>query len=64
MERNIMMRRLGGRISGIILIIISLYLYLTNPLKVQCNLILMILVWSIERAVCFTAERIDAEISL
>lgn len=47
MERNIVIRRLGLWISGITLMVLSLYLYLKNPLAVRCNLILAILIWSI-----------------
>jgi len=32
-----MIRRLGVWISGITLMVISLYLYLKNPLEVQCK---------------------------
>lgn len=41
-----MRKRLGVWISGIALMLISLHLYLKNPLKVQCNLILVILIWA------------------
>lgn len=47
MERNIMIRRLGMWIGGIALMVISLYLYLKNPLEVRYNLTLAILIWSI-----------------
>ncbi len=39
-------KRLGVWISGIALMLISLYLYLKNPLEVQCNLTLVILIWA------------------
>lgn len=42
-----MIRRLGVWISGITLMVISLYLYLKNPLEVRCNLILAMLIWSL-----------------
>lgn len=47
MERNIMIRRLGMWMGGIALMLISLYLYLENPLEVRYNLTLAILIWSI-----------------
>ena len=42
-----MRRRLGVWIGGIALMLISLYLYLINPLEVKCNLTLVILIWAI-----------------
>lgn len=42
-----MIRRLGMWIGGIALMVISLYLYLKNPLEVRYNLTLAILIWSI-----------------
>jgi len=47
MEWNGMIRRLAVWVSNAILMVINLYLYLENPLRVQCNLILVILIWSV-----------------